>query len=184
MTRTSSVITVTAALVVSATLQLSAGQPGRATAGLMARGGATAIAPAVHGVKTGVVTTIQGNALTSTNAALPDSPVRLRDARFGRVVGTELTDKSGLFAFKVLDPGTYVIEIVSPNNATVLAASQLISVAAGEVVSAVVKMPFHVSPFAGLVGASAPQAIAVTASAATSGVLSTMVTAKIEPVSP
>src|SRR5262245_40064426 len=47
--------------------------------------------------------TIQGNALNSLNAALPSSPVRLRDARYGRIVGTQMTDHAGLFSFGSVD---------------------------------------------------------------------------------
>src|SRR6266404_1402394 len=49
------------------------------------------------GTKSNIFTTIQGNALTSTNGALPNSAIRLRDARFGRVVDATLSDRSGLF---------------------------------------------------------------------------------------
>lgn len=38
------------------------------------------------------------------------------------------------------------------NDQTVLAASQLLNVNAGEAVSAVVKVPFRIPPFAGLLG--------------------------------
>src|SRR4051812_42118348 len=56
------------------------------------------------GTRSTVLTTIQGNALNSTNGPLPDTLVRLRDARFGRVVEMQITDKSGMFAFRVVDP--------------------------------------------------------------------------------
>jgi hypothetical protein len=180
MTRTSFVIV--AAMVVSATLQSSAQQPVISAPSLSARGGAK-IPSLLPGTKPGIIASIQGNALDSTNGALPDSQVRLRDARFGRIVDTQLTDKSGLFAFKVLDPGSYVVEIVS-NNSSVLAASQLINVNAGEAVSAVVKLPFRIPPFASVLGYSAPQVVAVTSTAATSGILSSVITTQAEPVSP
>src|SRR5688572_2934584 len=123
MTRTSSVI---AAAVVAMASQVSAQQPVSTAPGLTARIGVKSAMPKLlPGTKPGVLTTIQGNALNSTNGSLPDSVVRLRDARFGRIVDTQYTDKAGLFAFKVVDPGAYVIEIMSTtNDATVLAASQ------------------------------------------------------------
>jgi len=130
------------------------------------------------------VSIIQGNALTSKNASLPDTVVRLRDARFGRIVDTQLTDKSGLFAFKVVDPGSYVIEIVSPADSTVLAASQLISINAGEALSAVVKLPFQLAPFAGVLEQTTSEIVAVTSVAASSGIMSATITRQAEPVSP
>ena len=118
-------------------------------------------------------TTIQGNALSSTNGQLVDTPVRLRDARYGRVMDTQLTDKSGLFAFKSVDPGSYIVEIMSADQTAVLAASQILNVNAGEVVSAVVKLPFRMPPFAGILGSgTAPaSATAVVTEAAVNSVL-------------
>src|SRR5579864_4855907 len=69
-------------------------------------------------------TTIQGNALTSTNGQLANTIVRLRDARFGRIIDSQLTDESGLFAFRTVDPGSYIVEIMGADQASVLAASQ------------------------------------------------------------
>lgn len=133
------------------------------------------------GTRGNILTMIQGNALNSTNGSLPDSMVRLRDARYGRIVDTQITDKSGLFTFRALDPGSYIVEIVG-HNSDILAASQLLSVGAGEAVSAVVKLPFHVPPFAGVLGQSVGQAATVTAAAAASGVLTTEIAGA--PVSP
>src|SRR5262245_48555046 len=70
-------------------------------------------------------TTVQGTALTSTNAVLTDAPVRLRDARSGRIVDATTTDKAGLFVFNRVNPGTYVIELIGSDK-SVLAASQLV----------------------------------------------------------
>src|SRR5512140_1488666 len=64
------------------------------------------------GTRPTAFTTIQGNALTSTNGVLPGTTVRLRDARAGRIVDVQTTDKSGLFTFNAVDPGSYVIEVV------------------------------------------------------------------------
>jgi hypothetical protein len=116
---------------------------------------------------------IQGNALTSTNGILTDATVRLRDARFGRIVDVTVTDKAGVFVFRQVSPGTYVIELVGPDN-SVLAASQLLSVNAGDTVSAIVKLPFR-TPFAGALGNKAPAAAIIAATAAASGVLATRV---------
>jgi hypothetical protein len=93
------------------------------------------------GTRSNVFTIIQGNAMDATNAALPNVVVRLRDARFGRVVDSQVTDSTGLFAFRAVDPGTYVIELMGADD-TVLAASPLLHVQSGEIVSALVKLPF------------------------------------------
>lgn len=118
--------------------------------------------------------TIQGTALDSTNRALPDTAVRLRNARTGRVIETQVTDKSGGFVFKSVDPGTYVVEIVG-NDHTILAASPLINVSSGDVASAIVKLPFKVPPSGGLLGRSLPHAAAIAAAALAAGVLGSQV---------
>jgi hypothetical protein len=138
-----------------------------------ARATGTRVISAANG---NVFTTIQGNALDSTNGVLPDTVVRLRDARVGRIVGTQSTDKSGLFAFRGVDPGSYVVEIMG-NDQSILAASQLLNVNAGDAVSAIVKLPFRLRPFAGILGHSIPSAIVVSAAAAASGVLASQATA-------
>lgn len=121
------------------------------------------------GTRSDVFTTIQGNALNSTNGALPNAAVRLRDARIGQIVDMQLTDKSGLFAFGAVDPGSYIVEIIA--NDQILAASQLLNANAGEAVSAVVKLPFKTPPFAGVLGSTTPSAAAVTSQAAAAGIL-------------
>lgn len=143
----------------------------------------SAIAPKLlPGTEAKVFATIQGNALSSTNRTLPHVAVRLRDARYGHIAGTQITDASGLFAFVSIDPGNYVVELVASDQLTVLAASEIIDVGAGEAVSAFVKLPFRVPPFAKIIGHSAGQAAAVSSAAAAAGVLAT--TATGEPASP
>lgn len=134
------------------------------------------------GTRAGVVSTIRGNALDSAGAPLADIPVRLRDARLGRIVDTQTTDKAGLFEFRAVEPGSYIVEIVGPDR-TVLAASQLIHVNAGDAASAVVKLPFRIPPFAGVLGHSAQSAAAVTAAAGASQVLAVKALASASPSS-
>jgi hypothetical protein len=142
---------------------------------------ATVSRAAVSRMRADAFTTIQGNALTSTNGALNDAIVRLRDARFGRIVDLQMTDKSGLFAFKAVDPGTYIVEVIA-NDQSVLAASQLLNVNAGEAVSAVVKLPFRIPPFAGVLGnTTTPSAAALTTQAAASGIAAVVPTTPISP---
>lgn len=170
-----------AALTVAGTLTVTAQQ--QLPVGLTARAGAgtTVTRAAVSRRKTDNFTTIQGNALNSTNGSLNDALVRLRDARYGRIVDAQITDKSGMFAFKAVDPGTYIVEVIA-NDQTVLAASQLLNINAGEAVSAVVKLPFRIPPFAGVIGNSTmPSAAAVASQAAASSIVAVIPTAPISP---
>src|ERR1700733_4112148 len=51
--------------------------------------------------------TIKGNAIDSSSKKLSHFGVRLRDASFGRIVDKQVTDVTGLFAFRPVDPGPY-----------------------------------------------------------------------------
>ena len=175
MSRTNLVVAST--LVVIAALQPSAqqmpatgGMPGVAARAVSR----TATPKLLPGTRPDVISTIRGSALDSTNGKLANTLVRLRDARVGSIVETQFTDPSGLFAFKALDPGSYIVEVMATDQ-TVLAASQLINVNAGEAVSAVVKLAFRIPPFAGILGNSTASAVAIIAQAAASGVLVTTI---------
>jgi hypothetical protein len=171
---------IAASLVAAGTLSALAQQPAGLETARLAR---TSLSTAsVSRVRSFGFTTIQGNALSSTNGAMNDTLVRLRDARFGRIVETQLTDKSGLFAFKAVDPGAYIVEMIA-NDESVLAASQLLNVNAGEMISAAVKLPFRAPALAGVLGnAAAPSATAIAMEAAAGGIASVVPTAPISPV--
>jgi len=128
------------------------------------------------------MTMIQGNALDSANERMAYAVVRLRDARFGRIVRTELTDASGLFEFRAVDPGSYIVELMGTDS-SVLAASQILNVNAGDVVSAIVKLPFKVPSFAGFLSAYGPQIAAlIVTQAAANGVAAVVPTDPVSPI--
>lgn len=129
----------------------------------------------LRGTRGNVLVQIQGNAQTASNGALADTIVRLRDARFGHIVDTQITDKTGLFSFRLTDPGSYVVELMATNQ-RVIGASQILNVAAGYIVSTVVRMPWPIPPLGGLLGHTLPSAAAVSSAAAASGVMATAVT--------
>lgn len=140
----------------------------------VASGGATpanAVPRLLPGAKAGILSSIQGSALNSTNGAMPDTLMRLRNARLGRIVGTTITDKSGLFTFSGVEPGSYVVEMMGPANDAVVAATPIIDVGAGQSASTVLKLPFRIPPFGGVLGHTVPSAIAVSSAAAAAGVL-------------
>jgi hypothetical protein len=159
-------------LILIGMLQLSAQQvPAGASTEVPGRTAAPRLLP---GTRADVVSSIRGTALDSTGGTLPKTAVRLRDARGGRIVDSQITDSSGAFAFTALDPGSYIVEVIGTDQ-SVLAASQLLNVNAGEAVSAVVKLAFRIPPFAGILGNSAASAAAVLVEAAAAGVLATTI---------
>jgi hypothetical protein len=132
----------TVVLLVGSAFPVAAQQPGNS---LMGRAASTAAARAT------AFATVKGTALNSVNAVLPNTMVRLRDVKFGRIVDSSLTDKDGAYLFNGLDPGSYVVEIVSTDQ-TSLAATNLISANAGDTVTTVVRLPFRMTMLANLLG--------------------------------
>ena len=174
MSRSQSAVIVS--LIVAATSLAGARQPSTAV-----RADPPAPAPVakIAAARVAAFSTIMGNALDSTDGQLANVMVRLRDARFGRIVESQYTDKSGIFTFKAVDPGSYIVEILA-NDDTILAASQLLNVNAGETASTVVKLPFKVPPFAGMT-ASTPSAYALVLEAVATGITALVPTAPISP---
>jgi hypothetical protein len=125
--------------------------------------------------------TIRGNVLDSEGAVMADRLVRLRDARYGRIVGTKNTDRAGLFEFRSVEPGIYVVELIG-RDGVLTAASDLLTVSPGTSATAVVQMPFRVSKLSALLGDSVPHVASVLSAAAAAGVLATEVTG--EDISP
>src|SRR5207248_1946621 len=82
-------------LIATATVSAAGGQTGPAPASPVRVAARPSGGAAV--VRMGTSTVIQGNALSSTNGQLSHVIVRLRDARYGRIVETQLTDDSGMF---------------------------------------------------------------------------------------
>jgi hypothetical protein len=137
---------------------------------------AVATAPKLlPGTRVSVLSTIQGHAANASNLPLPDALVRLRDARFGRIVDTQRTDKQGAFMFRNVDPGTYVVEIVNSSNSTVLATSQILYVGTGDAMSTLVRLPYGalLGPSTAATVSSAAQAV-IAAAAASSTVAETL----------
>ena len=105
---------------------------------------------------------IQGSAINSSNGVLVNALVRVRDARLGRIVDQSLTSKVGAYTFKGLEPGNYVVELVSKNRMTI-GTSSLISANAGQTVTAVVRLAFTPSLLGAILGQQAPATSAVAA---------------------
>jgi Carboxypeptidase regulatory-like domain len=128
------------------------------------------------GTRVNVLSTIEGHATNASNVPLQDALIRLRDARYGRIVDTEKTDKQGAFTFRNVDPGTYVVEIVNPGNSTVIASSQILYVSTGDAVTALVKLPYAavLGPSTASTVSSAAQAV-LAAAAASSTIAETLV---------
>jgi hypothetical protein len=109
-------------------------------------------------LRASTLATINGHALNSVSAALRNTLVRLRDVKFGRIAGSQLTDHLGAYSFKGLDAGNYIVEIVGTDQSS-LAATNLISANAGETLNSVVRLPLKASVLANMVGGQASPAV-------------------------
>src|SRR5580765_568633 len=111
-----SVYGTTVALIALAAIHVTAQRPDSVSGApsSVARSAPTRTPPPklLPGTRPNVLGAIQGNALTSSNGALANATVRLRDARIGQIIETQTTDQSGLFGFRTVDPGSYVVEIL------------------------------------------------------------------------
>jgi hypothetical protein len=142
---------------------------------------ANSLAPSTAGARPDGLTIIQGKALSASDIPMPGVLLRLRDARVGRVVETQLTDESGMFAFKLEDPGSYIVELLGRDQRP-LATSAILIVNAGDTVSVVVKEPVRVKPFAGLLSSSiAPSAALIATQAVATGIAAVVPTAPVSP---
>jgi hypothetical protein len=177
MRRINSVIGV--ALLAIAGVRLAAQAPSAATKSSVVTGAVPAVAradgrrlPSSHDAP---VTSIRGNVFDAANGPMVNMTVRLRDARFGRIIDTQVTDKVGMFAFTPADPGSYIVEVMGDDR-TVLAASDIIDVNTGDAATTIVKLPLRVRPPSSGLGGKAASAAAIVAAAASAGVLATTVT--------
>ena len=123
------------------------------------------------------VVEIDGTTLTSTNGVLANAKVRLRDARFGRVIDRQISDRHGMFAFRNVAPGEYIAELLSADESETLVTSDVLILNSGDTAAIVLKLPFRISPFAAVLSSASPRAIALTLAAGASGILATAVIA-------
>lgn len=127
-----------------------------------------------------VYTAVEGSVLKADSTRFAGALVRLRDARLGRAVLTQHADRDGLFRFRPLDRGSYIVELLADEK-TVLAASPLVSVNAGEIAQTTVREPLRLGLMDSVVGFAA-HATDVQTAAATSGILASQQT--VDDVSP
>ena len=123
---------------------------------------------------------IHVNAVSETNTALPRRSIRLRDARYGRMVAVNTTDEAGTFTFRDVEPGSYIIELLGTDQ-SIQATSALLSVDGGAVVYAVVRLPAQKEPATAFFDRGVVRAGAIIAAAAAAGVLAVQSTNDVSP---
>ena len=127
---------------------------------------ATPKAAAAAVVTTGV---ILGSAWRGDTTPYPQPRIRLRNVENGRGVARTVGDGEGRFRFDRVDPGAYVVELMSQDD-KVIAVGDLFSVSPGIQSYTVVRLSARAPWFGGFFGNAAAAAIAA---ASTLGVTAT-----------
>jgi negative regulator of sigma E activity len=110
-----------------------------------------AVAPATAGV-------VVGAAWRGDTQPYPQARIRLRNVDTGRGVARTLSDGDGHFRFERVEPGAYVVELLS-NEDKVLAIGDLFAVSAGGQATTLVRLSATAPWFRGFFGNAAAAAI-------------------------
>lgn len=110
-----------------------------------------AVAPATVGV-------VVGSAWRGDSQPYPEAKIRLRSVDTGRGVARAVSDADGRFTFERVEPGSYVVELLSPED-KVLAIGDLFGVTPGGQVTTLVRLSSKAPWFGGFFGNVAAAAI-------------------------
>jgi hypothetical protein len=121
---------------------------------------ATGMSRTVH-VRSG---SIMGSAWKADNSPIPFAKLRLRNVVSGQIQAHTIADELGKFAFKLVEPGSYVVELVSEDG-RILTVGHTFSVGPGEAAATFVRLGTKVPWFNGFFG-NAAAIVASTAAAA------------------
>ena len=109
-------------------------------------------------------TAIVGVAWNADNSPLPDARVRLRDVVTGKVAATATADGSGRFTFEPIEPGSYLVELVT-DKGRIIAVGHTFTAAPGDTVATFVRVGAKAPWFAGFCPTAAAGVAATAASA-------------------
>jgi hypothetical protein len=128
---------------------------------LTSRGVGTAQTPAPRQpvVAPATVGLVIGSAWKGDTQPYPGARIRLRDVETGRGTARTLSDADGRFRFERVDPGAYVVELLSTQD-KVLAVGDLFGVLAGGQATTLVRLGSKAPWFTGFFGNAAAAAIA------------------------
>lgn len=120
-----------------------------------------AVVPATAGAIIGTTATsgvVIGTAWRGDTLPYPQARIRLRNVDTGRGVSRTLSDADGRFQFERVEPGAYVVELLS-NEDKVLAIGDLFGVLAGGQATTLVRLSSKAPWFGGFFGNAAAAAI-------------------------
>lgn len=108
-----------------------------------------------------------GTARAADRSPIPEARLQLRSLRSGQIVQTTTADADGRFAFRSLEPGTYLVEMTLADG-SVVALSEAVTIGAGEIVQTLVQLASRTRTFGWWFGSTTASALS---SAAGLGVL-------------
>jgi hypothetical protein len=111
--------------------------------------------PTVAAATIGVVI---GTAWKGDTLPYPQAPIRLRNVETGRSMARTVADGDGRFRFERVDPGAYVVELLSAED-KVLAVGDLFGVTAGGQATTLVRLTSKAPWVGGFFGNAAAAAI-------------------------
>ena len=117
----------------------------------------------------GMTGTVQGTAWRGDTTPIPQARIRLRNIQTGRGIAVAVTSSDGRFRFDLVEPGAYVVELLSAND-KVMAVGDLFGVSADMQSITFVRLSAKSPWFGGFFGNAAAAAIAA---ASTLGVTAT-----------
>lgn len=104
-----------------------------------------------------------GTARDSADEVIAEAHVQLRNLRTGTIDQAATTNAEGAFAFRSIEPGTYVVEMTLAGGG-VAALSEATTVGAGEVVQTLVRLTARTRSFGWWMGSTANSAVSQAAS--------------------
>lgn len=123
---------------------------------------------------------IIGTVRSADRRPIPEASLRLRHLGSGRVVQETISSAEGQFAFRGIEPGTYVVELTT-DDGTVVALSEAITVGSGEVVQTLVQVAARTRTFGWWFGSATASALGTAASL---GLLTIEPGAPVSPTTP
>lgn len=120
-----------------------------------------------------------GTARAADRNPIPEARLQLRNLRTGQIVQNTIANADGQFAFRSLEPGTYLVEMTLADG-SVVALSEAVTIGAGEVVQTLVQLASRTRTFGWWFGSTTASALS---SAAGLGVLTVEPGAQASPSS-
>ncbi len=111
------------------------------------------------GAFTGSVNALIGSTRSFNNSPVPNARLRLRSITNGRIEAQLTADAEGRFAFRAIEPGTYVVEMTEVVTGAVVATSQAVTVASNEIMQTIIRLPGRLRSFGWWAGSSASSAV-------------------------